>query len=42
MSSPIGKALVGRAVGDVTVLKLPALTRRLKVVDLQTIHDTGA
>jgi transcription elongation factor GreA len=42
MSSPIGKALVGRAVGDVTVLKLPAVTRRLKVVDLQTIHDTGA
>lgn len=42
MSSPIGRALVGRAVGDVTVLKLPAITRRLKVVNLQTIHDTGA
>jgi transcription elongation factor GreA len=42
MSSPIGRALVGKAVGDVTVLKLPAITRRLKVVDLQTIHDTGA
>jgi transcription elongation factor GreA len=42
MSSPIGRALVGKAVGDVTVLKLPAITRRLKVVTLQTIHDVGA
>jgi transcription elongation factor GreA len=39
MSSPIGRALVGRGVGDLTVLKLPAVTRRLKIVDLQTIHD---
>jgi transcription elongation factor GreA len=39
MSSPIGRALVGKAVGDVTVLKLPAATRRLKIVELQTIHD---
>ncbi|MBA3645973.1 MAG: GreA/GreB family elongation factor [Gemmatimonadaceae bacterium] len=39
MSSPIGKALVGRAVGESTVLKLPALTRKLKITDLKTIHD---
>jgi transcription elongation factor GreA len=39
MSSPIGKALVGRAVGDLTVLQLPASTRRLKIVDLKTIHQ---
>ncbi len=39
MSSPIGRALVGKALGDVTVLKLPAATRRLKIVELQTIHD---
>jgi transcription elongation factor GreA len=42
MSSPIGRALVGKAVGDVTVLKLPAATRRLKIVELQTIHDGRA
>jgi transcription elongation factor GreA len=42
MSSPIGRALVGKAVGDVTVLKLPAATRRLKIVELQTIHDDRA
>lgn len=39
MSSPIGKALVGKGLGDLTVLKLPAAIRRLKIVELQTIHD---
>ena len=39
MSSPIGKALVGRSVGETVILKLPALTRRLKIADLKTIHD---
>jgi transcription elongation factor GreA len=41
MSSPIGRALVGRALGDFTVLKLPASTRRLKIIELLTIHDLG-
>lgn len=40
MSSPIGLAVVGKALGDVAVLKLPAGVRRLKVVDLKTIHDS--
>jgi transcription elongation factor GreA len=40
MSSPIGRALLGKAVGDKIVLRLPALTRNLKVVELQTIHDS--
>lgn len=39
MSSVIGKALVGRSVGETVVLKLPAATRRLKIADLKTIHD---
>jgi transcription elongation factor GreA len=39
MSSPIGKALVGRAVGETVVLKLPAVTRKLKITELKTIHD---
>jgi transcription elongation factor GreA len=42
MSSPIGRALVGKAVGDLTVLKLPAATRRLKIIELLTIHDVRA
>ena len=41
MSSPIGKTLVGRSVGEIVVLKLPALTRRLKIVELRTIHDAA-
>ena len=39
MSSPIGRALVNKSVGDEVILKLPALTRRLRIVQLQTIHE---
>jgi transcription elongation factor GreA len=42
MASPIGKSLLGKAVGEVAVLKLPAGMRQLKVVDLKTIHDLSA
>ena len=42
MSSPIGLAVVGKAIGEVAVLKLPAGVRRLKVVDLKTIHDSSS
>lgn len=38
MSSPIGRALVGKAIGEVAFLKLPARTRRLKIIELVTIH----
>jgi transcription elongation factor GreA len=39
MSSPIGRALVGRKLGETVVLRLPASVRRLKLVELKTIHD---
>jgi transcription elongation factor GreA len=39
MSSPIGRALLGKKVGEVTMLKLPTRMRKLKVVELTTIHD---
>lgn len=39
MSSPIGRALLGKAVGEDVTLRLPAMTRNLKVVELRTIHD---
>jgi transcription elongation factor GreA len=39
MASPIGRALIGRAVGDQVILRLPARTRRLRIVELRTIHD---
>ena len=38
MSSPIGKALVGKAVGEVVYFRLPTKTRRLKITALVTIH----
>ena len=39
MSSPIGRALLGKKVGEIAVLKLPMGVRKLKVVKLVTIHD---
>jgi transcription elongation factor GreA len=39
MSSPIGRAMLNKAKGDLVVLKLPARTRRLVVMELVTIHD---
>ncbi|MGH7695153.1 MAG: GreA/GreB family elongation factor [Gemmatimonadaceae bacterium] len=38
MASPIGRALAGKAVGEQVILKLPARTRRMRVVELVTIH----
>lgn len=42
MSSPIGRALAGKAVGEQVILQLPARTRRMRVVELVTIHGTPA
>src|SRR5690606_7648159 len=42
MASPIGRARVGKAVGEDVVLKLPGRTRRLKITRLATIHETVA
>jgi transcription elongation factor GreA len=42
MASPIGRALLGKAVGEVAQLKLPAALRQLKVIELRTIHDVGS
>jgi len=39
MASPIGRALLGKAVGEIAYLKLPTMTRQLKVMELRTIHD---
>jgi transcription elongation factor GreA len=41
MSSPIGRSLQGRALGDEVLLQLPARTRKLKIVELVTIHEDG-
>ena len=39
MASPIGRALLGKAVGEVAYLRLPTMVRQLTVVELRTIHD---
>ena len=39
MASPIGRALLGKGVGDVAYLKLPTMVRQLTVMELRTIHD---
>jgi len=39
MASPIGRALLGKAVGEVAFLRLPTVVRQLRVVRLKTIHD---
>ena len=39
MGSTIGRALLGKSVGETAVLKLPTSVRRLRVVELQTIHQ---
>lgn len=42
MASPIGRSLVGKGVGDVAVLRLPQRLRKLKIVELTTIHQTSS
>lgn len=42
IGSPIGRTLINKGVGDEAVIKLPSLTRRLKIVELQTIHELTA
>lgn len=39
MSSPIGRTLLGKRVGEEFILRLPAATRHLKLVELVTIHE---
>jgi transcription elongation factor GreA len=41
ISSPIGRSLHGRAIGDEVVLQLPAKTRKLRILELITIHEAG-
>lgn len=39
VSSPLGRGLVDRQVGDVAEVHLPAGTRKLKILTLRTMHD---
>jgi len=39
LASPLGRALSGGRVGDELSLRLPTTTRRLKIVELLTVHQ---
>ena len=39
MASPLGKSLLGRKVGDTVAIELPIGKRKLKIVELVTVHD---
>lgn len=39
MESPIGKALLGKRVGDTVSVRLPAGAREFEVVELRTLHE---
>ena len=40
-SSPIGRALLGKEVGDVVRVQIPGGMKELEVLKLTTIHDVG-
>src|SRR3954467_14747279 len=42
LASPLGRALGGKKVGEEVSLRLPTSTRRLRVIDLITIHQAEA
>ncbi|HXG32614.1 MAG TPA: transcription elongation factor GreA [Bryobacteraceae bacterium] len=39
-TSPIGRALLGKQVGDLVRVQIPGGVRELEIVELTTIHDT--
>jgi transcription elongation factor GreA len=41
-SSPIGKGLLGKRVGDTVKIQIPGGTREMEILSLTTIHDVAA
>jgi transcription elongation factor GreA len=39
LASPLGRALSGQKVGEEVTLKLPTMTRRLRILELVTMHE---
>jgi transcription elongation factor GreA len=42
LASPLGRSLGGRKIGEEVSLRLPTANRRLRIVDLVTIHQMAA
>jgi transcription elongation factor GreA len=41
-SSPIGKGLLNKEVGDTVRIQIPGGSKELEIISLQTIHDMAA
>ena len=41
-SSPIGRGLLGKRVGDTVNIQIPGGTREMEILELKTIHDIAA
>jgi transcription elongation factor GreA len=41
-SSPIGKGLLGKEVGDMVKVAIPGGSKELEIVELVTLHDAPA
>src|SRR5437870_3569281 len=41
-SSPIGRGLLGKVVGDTVKIQIPGGVREMEVIKLTTIHDSGS
>jgi transcription elongation factor GreA len=41
LASPLGRALSDRRVGDEISLRLPTMSRRLRITELVTVHQAG-
>jgi len=39
LASPLGRALADRQVGDEVLLRLPTMTRKLRILELVTVHE---
>ena len=42
LASPLGRALSNKTVGDEASLRLPTMTRRLRITELVTVHQAEA
>ena len=42
LASPLGRALSDKSIGEEVSLRLPTMTRRLRITDLVTVHQAGA
>lgn len=40
-SSPVGRGVLGKRVGDTVTIQIPSGRKRLEILELETLHDRG-